>query len=263
MPGETIIDLRHVTVSHAGHKLLDDVSLSVREGEIFGLVFSHGTGKSTLLRVAAGFFSPEHGEVLYRGRRISDFSFEEERSFQARTGFVFQNGGLLVNTKVFDNVALPLRYHTDTSEKEIEKKVMTALETVGMASFANRFPWELTIAKQKLVTLARSLVRDPELIYFDNFVTGTDVVAWQTMNRVVRQQRATRGIAWLLVLEADPETYQIADQLCIIEDGRVVDVAAPKKMRESKDVRVSRVFKTMDFGEFDAPAPGAEQATNG
>jgi phospholipid/cholesterol/gamma-HCH transport system ATP-binding protein len=260
MPGETLIELRHVTVNQGGQKLLDDVSFSVREGEVFGLVFVHGTGKSTLLRVASGFFTPEHGEVLWRGRRISDFSFEEERSFQARTGFVFQNGGLLVNTNVFDNVALPLRYHTDTSEREIEKKVMAALETVGMASFAQRFPWQLTMAKQKLVTLARALVRDPEVICFDNFVTGTDVVAWQTMNRVVRQQRATRGIAWVLVLEADPDTYQIADRLCIIEDGHVLEVNAPKTIRESKDIRVSRVFKTMDFGEFDAQAPGAEQA---
>jgi len=99
---ETILELEHVTAVSDGVKILDDVSLAIREGEILGLVFVKGVGKSTLLRVASGFFAPTEGRVLYRGRDIRTFDFVERQRFQAKTGFVFQSGGLLVNTKCYD-----------------------------------------------------------------------------------------------------------------------------------------------------------------
>lgn len=259
--GEPLIELRNVTVKRDGATILDNVSFTVHEGEIFGVVFVHGTGKSTLLRVAAGFFKPEVGEVLYRGRNMYDLSFKEEVAHQYKTGFVFQNGGLLVNTKVYDNVALPLRYHADLSEQEIEGAVISTLGMVGASKFATSFPYQLTVAKQKLVTLARALVRDPEIIFYDNFFKGADLVAWTTLTKIVRQLRATRNVAWVLMLEADPETYPIADRLCVVEDGRVLDTNAPEAIKRSKDVRVSRVFQALMLDD-EEPGAGADTGTD-
>lgn len=252
MPGEPLIELKNVTVRHGTQTILNDMSLTVHEGEIIGLVFTHGTGKSTLLRAAAGFFRPDEGQIFYRGRDVATFDFDEEARFQAKTGFVFQNGGLLVNTNVYDNVALPLRYHTDLDEAEIEGTVQGMLGLVGMADAGDRFPFELTIVKQKLVALARALVVHPEIVFYDNFFKGTETAAWQTLTTLVRQLRTTMDLAWMLVLESDPDTYHIADRLCVIENGRVLEMSAPDTLKKSKDARVSRVFQAIDFRNLES-----------
>lgn len=248
--GEPIIELRNVTIiADDGHKVLDDVSLSLFEGEILGLVFAHGTGKTTLLRVASGFFPPSSGEVLWRGRDIRTLGFDEQLEFQWRTGFVFQNGGLLVNTRIEDNIALPLRYQAKLDEEEIAKRVAQALEQVGMADRAQRFPFELTIGRQKLATLARALVRDPEVIFFDNFTVGAEAVIWQSLTRLVRWLRVNKRMSFLLVMGSDPASFAIADRLCIIEDGRIQATGTQSTLRASTDQRISRVFRTIDFSD--------------
>lgn len=244
-----LIELRHVTVrAHDGHDVLHGISLALGEGEVLGLVFVHGTGKTTLLRAASGFFKPDAGAVLFRGRPVHDLDFAGDQALQSKIGFVFQNGGLLVNTRVFDNVALPLRYHTRLGEKEIEGRVGAALAQVGMEAAAQKFPWELTVARQKLVGLARALVREPEVILFDNFVTGTETGVWELMIRTVRQARAGRRVAWMLVLEADPDVYALADRIAVIEDGRLLAIDEPRKLEASADARVRHVFRATDFG---------------
>ncbi len=249
MPGAPLVELRNVTVRREGQTLLDDVCLTVHEGETVGVIFAHGRGRSTLLRIASGFFAPDSGAVFYRGRRMASLAFRDEIEMQRRIGFIFQNGGLLLNQRVSDNVALPLRYHTELSDEEIEARVRDALELVGMAQYASRFPYELGVAKQKLVTLARALVREPEIILYDNFYQGADLAAWETLTRLVRQLRATRNMAWLLILEADPQIYPIVEQLCIIEDGRVLATSSPTEMASSADLRVSRVTRALDLSD--------------
>ncbi|HVY61443.1 MAG TPA: ATP-binding cassette domain-containing protein [Planctomycetota bacterium] len=244
-----IIEIRGLTVRNGAQTLLDGINLELHAGEILGLVFAQGLGKSTLLRAASGFFRPEAGQVLYKGRDIATFGYEEERAFQRATGFVFQNGGLLVNTKVYDNVALPLRYEPGLSDAQIDAKVRESLATVGMADAADRFPWELTVARQKLCTLARALVREPQLIFFDNFFKGTEPDLWYNLIKLVRQLRNTRHLGWVLVLEADPTVYSIADRLAIIEHGKVLEVSSPNELRKSKDVRITGVFRTIDWSE--------------
>jgi phospholipid/cholesterol/gamma-HCH transport system ATP-binding protein len=164
-----------------------------------------------------------------------------------------------VNTKVFDNLALPLRYHGGLSEAEIERRVMAALESVGMTAAAHRFPFELTIARQKLCTLARALVRDAEAVFFDNFVTGTEATVFHTLTRLVRNTRSRRGTAWMLVLESDASIFPIADRICVFEDGKLIETSTPKALRESGDVRVSRLFHAANLADEETAAhdPGA------
>lgn len=246
-PGEVLIELKGVTVRNGPQVLVDHVDLQVRQGEIVGIVFAKGVGRSTILRVAAGFFKPDEGQVLFNGRNVAEMTFDEEREFQTRTGFIFQNGGLLVNTKVYDNVALSLRYDPKLTDADIDQKVKAALTTVGMLEAADKFPWELSIARQKLCALARALVREPTLIFYDGFATGTEPDVWHLITRLVRQLRASRGIAWVLVMEPDPGIYPIADRLAVIEHGKILEIARPNQLKESKDVRVTGMFKTVEF----------------
>lgn len=245
---DILLELDRIAVTRGDARVLDGITLDVRAGEVLGLVFTHGMGKTTLLHVAGGLLEPDAGEVRWRGRPLAALSGAELATFREKTAIVFQGGGLFVNTTCFNNVALPLRYHTRLSEPEIEDRVRAALATVGMEDARDRFPWELSAAKQRLVGLARALIRDPELVLFDDFTQGAEAVAWRRLTRVVLEARTRRGTAFVLVLEADPSVYALADRLCVIEDGRVLETSAPHAMRASHDQRVSGIFRTDHLG---------------
>jgi phospholipid/cholesterol/gamma-HCH transport system ATP-binding protein len=249
MPGEILLELDKVTISRRGARVLDGLSLELRAKEILGIVFVHGVGRSTLLRVAAGLLAPDAGSVLWRGKEVSTLGLADLARFREKTAMVFSNGGLLVNTTCFNNIALPLRYHTKLSEAEVEKRAMDALSFVGLPQVRDRFPWELTIGQVRLVALARALVREPEIIFFDNFFQGSEGVMWRKLTRAVLDARAQRGTSFVLILESDPSVYPLADRLCVIEDGRVLETSAPSTMRRSKDKRVSGIFQIGAFGE--------------
>jgi phospholipid/cholesterol/gamma-HCH transport system ATP-binding protein len=246
---EVVLELRDVSIARRGKPVLVRVNLEVRAREALGVVFLRGGGRSTLLSVASGLLAPDSGEVLYRGRPLSSLGTREVDAFRKATAMVFEHGGLLVNTTCFNNVALPLRYHTRLPEDEIEVKVMDLLGVVGMREARDHFPWELTIGKQRLVALARALAREPELIFFDNFFQGSEPLAWRKLTRVMQESRERRGTAFVLVLEADPTVYSLADRLLVIEDGHVLEAGAPQSLKESKNKRVTGIFSVEALGE--------------
>lgn len=246
---EIIVELHDVSIARRGKPVLAGVNLEIRAREVLGVVFVRGVGRSTLLQVATGLLAPDSGEVSYRGKPVLGMSPREVDAFRKATAVVFGEGGLLVNTTCFNNIALPLRYHTKLTEAEIEDKVMDTLAQVGMREARDHFPWELTVGKQRLVALARALVRDPELVFFDNFFQGSEPLAWKKLSRCMLESRAQRGVSFVLVLEADPNVYSLADRLCVIEDGHVLETSAPETLKESKNKRVTGIFSVEALGE--------------
>src|SRR5207253_2276137 len=190
-----------------------------------------------------GFFKPDEGQVLYRGRDIAAFSFDEEREFQRATGFIFQNGGLLVNTRIYDNVAMPLRYDPALSDAEIDAKVREALATVGMSDAADRFPWELTVARQKLCTLARALVRDPQVIFYDNFFKGTE----PDTSVGVFLLFGIAAVAAFLIAKANTQGWVGAKRLVIQAiDGHNIKEQAPVRMNGIQVGNVEKIDMAPD-----------------
>ncbi len=223
VPGDPLLEFHRVSIRDGDEPILTEVSLTVHEAEIVGLVFQQGMGKTHLLYAGAGLIEPTAGEVVYRGKRLSDLP-----RVPPKIGLVFEgDGGLLANLSVYDNIALPLRFHTDRSEEEIRTKVEEVLAVTGMDGSAKQLPWQLTRDRQRLVALARALVYEPELIFIDDYFIGTDADAFHRMSETIGLAREAYETAFLLVMEAAPDDFGVADRLCLVDHGAVLELDRP------------------------------------
>lgn len=222
MPGAPLLELHRVGFDDDGRAILADVSFTVHEQEILGVALQHGAGKSLLLSIASGLVPPSRGEVVFRGRRIAELP-----PSPPKLGFVFEDdGGLLANLSVFDNVALPLRFHFALTETEIDAKVREALGLVGLEDDAARMPWQLTSDRQRLASLARASVYEPELVLIDDFYLNADQDAFRRMQDSVAILREAHGTAFLLAVDGGGE-FGIADRLCLVDLGSVLELERP------------------------------------
>lgn len=225
MSGETpnpVLELRSVTTVSGGYEILKDVSVSFKEGATTAVLGSAGSGKSALLKAAAGLVVPETGTVLFRGASLAAFSEDDERYFRSRTSFVFQDAALWANQSIFINISLPLRVHKSwMGESEIAERVREVLSLLGYNEGLALRPAELSMGEQKLVSIARALVLDPELVFLDDPATGLDEDAVERVNGVLDSLRRA-GKSVLLVTSDMGLVHRIADYAVIIRDGRIV-----------------------------------------
>ena len=220
MPGEPLLEFHRVSFEREGLRLLTEVSLTVHRTEIVGVVFQGGAGKTELLYLGAGLLEATAGEVMYRGKRLRDHA-----SDPPTMGFVFEDdGGLFENLTLFENVALPLRYHTTKTEDEIDAKVREILSVVGMDESAHRFSWELSRDRQRVAALARALVYEPDIVFVDDFFIGADADAFHRMEETISLARDAYETAFLLVMEAAPDDFGVADRLCLVDHGAVLEL---------------------------------------
>jgi ABC-type transporter Mla maintaining outer membrane lipid asymmetry ATPase subunit MlaF len=171
----------------------EGVSLDVSPAESVGVVVP--TGRTSLLMVAAGLRPADRGQVLLDGRPID--SAYRDLAHEATTGFVFQGGGLLENTTIADNIALPLRYHTKMTEVAIEERVRTALEEVGLAAEGGRLPFQIPGGKQRLASLARALAVEPALVFVDDLHLGSTTEIWERFVLAMNRARERWGTSFL------------------------------------------------------------------
>ncbi len=187
----------------------ESVSFDVGVGESVGLVVPRA--RTTLLMVAAGLRKVDRGSVLLEGKPIA--RAYRDLAHEATTGFVFQGGGLLENTTIADNIALPLRYHTKMSEAAIAERVAAALDEVGLARDAGRLPYQIPRGSQRLVSLARALAVEPALVYVDDLHHGATVEIWERFVQVMERARARWNTAFLSALAIAPHTPPGVDRL--------------------------------------------------
>lgn len=221
---EPLLELHRVSLLDGDLPILTEVSLTLYEQEILGVVFQQGIGKTALLHIAAGLLAPTKGEVVLRGRRLAALQGPDRPPL----GFVFAEGGLMENLSLYENVALPLRYHTNLDEDAIESKVLEHLQLVGMEEQRERFPWQLTRDRCRLAALARALVVEPVVVFVDDFFLGADADAFRRMEQAVGLARDAVGTSFFLVLEATPDDFGCADRLCLVDHGAVLELDRPE-----------------------------------
>ena len=219
-----MLELVDIVHNYEGVRLLDGVNFSVGENEVLCLLGPSGGGKSTILKIIAGFEKPESGKVLYHGRDITN-----DPIYKRDFGMVFQDYALFPHMSVYENIAFGLRMKRKTGE-EIEKKVMNALDQVGMTGFAKRKVTDLSGGEQQRVALARSLVVRPSLLMLDEPLGALDYSLRQTLINELHDILGKNGISSIYVTHDRNEAMALSDRIAILHEGKIIQADTPEKL---------------------------------
>jgi phospholipid/cholesterol/gamma-HCH transport system ATP-binding protein len=248
---DSIVEVRDVHYSIGGRAIFTGLNLQIARGRITAIMGPSGTGKTTLLKLITGQVRPDQGQVLFDGIDVSHLSRAELYALRRRMGMLFQNGALLTDEDVFENVAFPLREHTDLPEALIRNIVLTKLQAVGLRGAAQLMPAELSGGMARRVALARSMATDPEVLIYDEPFTGLDPISMGMIVRLVRQMNYALGITSIVVSHDVEELSILADASYIIAGGKV---AASGSFVELKD-HESEIVHQFINGLADGPVP--------
>ena len=219
---DNIVEIRDVHYSVGNRAIFSGLNLSIPRGRITAVMGPSGTGKTTLLRLMTGQIRPDRGQILFDGVDISQLSLKELYRLRLRMGMLFQNGALLTDMNVFENVAFPLREHTDLPDELIRHIVLTKLQAVGLRGAAQLTPAELSGGMARRVALARAMATDPDMLIYDEPFTGLDPISMGMIVRLVRQMNYALGITSVVVSHDVEELSILADTSYLLAGGKVV-----------------------------------------
>ena len=205
--------------------------MSIPRGKVTAVMGPSGTGKTTLLRLITGQVRPDTGSIDVAGHNMCTIKRAELYGLRRRMGMLFQNGALLTDLTVFENVAFPLREHTDLPERLIRQLVLTKLQAVGLRGAAELAPSELSGGMSRRVALARSIVMDPELLIYDEPFVGLDPISMGVILRLIRRLNDTLGLTSIVVSHDVQEISTVADNVFLLSAGKVVANGTPQQLR--------------------------------
>ena len=220
-----------------------------------------GTGKTTLLQLITRQLVPDRGQVFVDGVDIATLNQKELYRLRRRFGVLFQNGALLTDMSVFENVAFPLREHTKLTNRLIRHVVLTKLHAVGLRGAADMMPGELSGGMARRVALARAMVMDPDILIYDEPFVGLDPISMGVIVRLVRRMNDSLGLTSVVVSHDVKEIGEVADCSYLISDGKVAASGSPEELREQSSELVRQFMHGMADGPvaFHYEAPGYEE----
>jgi len=266
-----IISLRDLRVSYGEREILHGISFDVRQGETLVILGGSGSGKSTLLRTLVGLEKPSAGEVWIKGRDLAKASEAEMDEIRPKIGMSFQGGALFGSMTVGENVALPLREHTQLEDSTIEIMLRLKLEQVGLAGFEYYMPSQLSGGMKKRAAVARALAMDPEILFFDEPSAGLDPIIAAGIDQLILQLKRAFRMTIIVVTHELASAFLIADRMLLIDKGNIEAMGTVGEMRSSTQPRVrqflDRVPEPEISGELDylqmltAEGPGSKGST--
>ena len=258
-PSENLVEFRRLTFGYGDRAVLDDVSLSIPRGKVTALMGASGGGKTTVLRLIGGQLQASQGEVLFDGKPIPRADTDAAGLYAARRrmGMLFQFGALFTDISVFDNVAFPLREHTDLSEVLIRDIVLMKLAAVGLRNARDLMPSEVSGGMARRVALARAIALDPELVMYDEPFAGLDPISLGTAARLIRDLNDAMGLTSIVVSHDLDETFRIADRVIVLANGKIAAQGTPDEVRHSTDPLVHQFVNALPDGPVRFHYPGA------
>src|SRR5437667_7554956 len=250
-PSAAAIELVDVSFAYDKRPVLRGITMGVPRGKIVAIMGGSGGGKTTILRLIGGQLKPDSGKVLVAGQSVPDLEPEALYALRRRFGMLFQFGALFTDMSVFENIAFPMREHTDLSEELIRDLVLMKLHAVGLRGAAALMPAELSGGMARRVALARAIALDPMVVMYDEPFAGLDPISLGVIGQLIRKLNDALGITSVVVTHDVYESLKIVDYLYFVSEGRIVASGTPDEVRASTD---SYVRQFVD-GEPDGPVP--------
>ena len=240
-----------------GRQILSGVDLSVKRGQLVALMGGSGSGKTTILRLLGGQVKPQAGSVTVDGRDVHALKLAELYALRRRMGMLFQFGALFTDMSVFENVAFPLREHTDLPEPAIRDLVLMKLNAVGLRGAHGLMPSEISGGMARRVALARAIALDPQLIMYDEPFAGLDPISLGITANLIRSLGEALGAASIIVTHDVEESLAIVDYIYFLAEGKIVAHGTPEEIRASEMPYVKQFVEGKPDGpvRFHYPAP--------
>jgi phospholipid/cholesterol/gamma-HCH transport system ATP-binding protein len=236
--GDAAISIVNLRVSYGEREILHGISFDVRRGETMVILGGSGSGKSTLLRTLVGLEKPSGGEVWISGVNTAQISERDMDAIRKKLGMSFQGSALFGSMTVGENVALPLREHTDLEDSTIEIMVRIKLGQVGLSNFEDYMPSELSGGMKKRAAVARALAMDPEILFFDEPSAGLDPIIAAGLDELILNLKKAYAITMVVVTHELASAYLIADRMVLVDRGHIVALGTIAEFRASTHPRV-------------------------
>ena len=256
-PHRPAIRLQDVTMIRSGNRVLDGFNLDIPAGKVTAVLGPSGSGKTTVLKLISGQLRPNRGRVLIGDTEVSKLKRSTLNKLRRQIGVLLQNGALLTDLTCFDNVALPLREHTQLPETLIRRLVLLKLQAVGLRGAAQMYPQQLSGGMNRRVAMARALALDPELMLYDEPFAGLDPISLAAGGRLIKQINRVLGITSVVITHDVAEVSKFADHVCIIAGGKIVGFGTPAELIGSDDPMIHQFMQGLADGPvpFHYPAP--------
>ncbi len=251
IPLPNIVEIRDLHFRYGDRPILSGLHMDFPRGKVVAVMGGSGSGKTTILRLIGGQLRPQQGKVEVDGENVPDLATKQLFLLRRKMGMLFQNGALFTDMTVFDNVAFPLREHTDLDETLIRDLVLMKLNAVGLRNAASLKPAEISGGMARRVALARAIALDPALIMYDEPFAGLDPISMGVTANLIRRLNDALGSTSILVSHDVNESFAIADHVYFLSAGKIVAQGTPEELRSSPDPYVRQFV----HAEADGPVP--------
>lgn len=242
-----VLEVKNIYKSFGSKKVHQGVNFALKKGEILGLFGGSGTGKSVILRSIIGLEHPDSGSILFEGHDLTRLTEEQLVAIRVQIGYVFQNGALFDSLTVEENLAYPLKEHTQMNSEQIHQKVNQMLELIDMKGTNELLPGELSGGMQKRAGLARAIILGPKIILFDEPTAGLDPVNTKRLIANIKKLKE-QGITGIFVTHDIPAALEISDRVAILYQGKIQVMDTVENIVKSKDPLVRSFIDREDVG---------------
>ena len=255
-----LVEIRDLQFAYGDRPLLSGLNMAFPRGQIIAVMGGSGSGKTTVLRLIGGQLRAQSGSVIVDGKEVASLALSDLYAMRRKMGMLFQHGALFTDLTVFENVAFPLREHTNLSESMLHDLVLLKLHAVGLSNAAHLKPAEISGGMARRVALARAIALDPQLIMYDEPFAGLDPISMGVTANLIRKLNDALGSTSILVSHDVHESFFIADYVYFLSQGRIVAHGTPDQMRESSDPYVKQFVNAQADGPVPFHYPGRSLA---
>ncbi|KTD16333.1 ATP-binding cassette domain-containing protein [Legionella jordanis] len=248
---DNLVEITNLSFSRGDRAIFNAIDMVMERGKITAIMGPSGSGKTTLLRLIGAQLYPHEGKILVNATNIHQLSNKELYLARRKMGLLFQSSALFTHLSVFENVAFPLREHTDLNESMLRDIVLMKLEAVGLRGAAHLMPDELSGGMARRVALARTIALDPELMMYDEPFTGQDPISMGVLVRLIKRLNQLLQTTTIIVSHDVEETCSIADYIYLIAEGKIIGHGTPLELKKSTQPQVKQFM----HGEADGAVP--------